>query len=62
MSKFTDWVMGKKEDPKPEKPKSGGEDLKDAQKKADAAGSVLGGASGTAVEILKKNRTKGLDI
>lgn len=58
MSKFTDWVMGKKDDPKPEQPK---ED-KDAQKKADAAGSVLGGASGSAVEILKKNRTKGLDI
>ncbi|TAL26766.1 MAG: hypothetical protein EPN97_18945 [Alphaproteobacteria bacterium] len=62
MSKFTDWVMGKKDDPKPEKPKAEGEGLKDAQQKADAAGSVLGGMSGGAVEILKKNRTKGLDI
>jgi hypothetical protein len=62
MSKFTDWVMGKKDDPKSEKPKQEAESLKDAQKKADAAGSVLGGATGSAVEILKKNRTKGLDI
>lgn len=62
MSKFTDWVMNKKEDAKPEKPKDDGEGLKDAQKKADAAASVLGGMSGGAAEILKKSRTKGLDI